>query len=81
MKPIDELLAFCRAHGIPEDRARLVSRNMVLAEHVRSCHKMIQTQCEMFHEVFKHEGEWIVCDKALCVHGREVLAKFKEEVK
>lgn len=70
----NELESFCRERGIPVDRAKLVSRNLVLAEHVRACHKIITMQAKSIHECLNHSEPFDDCFKSTCVAQRDLLA-------
>lgn len=69
-----EFDAFCRQHGIPADRARLVKRNVELAAQVRALHHALTTQLIGWHEG-KHDGEFATCDR--CAESRLLLEKLR----
>lgn len=64
----------CKHLNIPADRVGLVKRNVELRTKLVEALTTIETMQRSIHEVFKHDGDFAVCDKGTCESGRMVLA-------
>ncbi len=81
MNAINELDAFCVARGIPVDRARLVSRNLVLKEHAKTCNMIITSAYEVIHGLLGHPGDFLACERPSCVEAHVLLVKLQEAIR